>query len=84
MYVSNKYDLGDEVYFINDENKPCKAKVETILIQVTCNPEYNSEPRIGYVLDIPDDTKAPFDESRLASNEWDLKDQWIKDLIEFV
>ena len=84
MFVSNKYDLGDEVYFINDENKPCKAKVKTIFIEVTGDPVPFPEPRIGYVLDIPDDTKAPFDESRLASNEWDLKDQWIKDLIEFV
>ena len=51
---------------------------------MTGDPVPFPEPRIGYVLDIPDDTKAPFDESRLASNEWDLKDQWIKDLIEFV
>ena len=34
MYVSNRFDIGDEVYFINQKNKPCKAKVEHIYIHV--------------------------------------------------
>ena len=85
MYVSNRFNIGDEVYFINQKNKPCKAKVEHIYIHVKDDTSVPfPEPRIGYVLDIPGDAKAPFDESRLASNEWDLKDKWIKDLIEFV
>ena len=34
MFVSNKYDLGDEVYFINDENTPCKSQVLSVNIYV--------------------------------------------------
>ena len=81
MYVSNKYDLGDEVYFINAKNEPCKAKIKNFHIHVL-----NKETvDIDYILDIDDwDVEDCYNEKELFSNEWDLKDEWMKDLIEFV
>ena len=81
MYVSNKYDLGDEVYFINAKNEPCKAKIKNFHIHVL-----NKETvDIDYILDIDDrDVEDCYNEDELYSNEYDMKDEWMKDLIEFV
>jgi len=84
MYISNRFDLGDEAYFIDEENKPVKAKVKTILMQVTNDPRFDNEPRISYILDYPEGEIAPFDESLLYRSEWELRDAWMKNLIEFV
>jgi hypothetical protein len=40
---------------------------------------------IDYILDIDDrDVEDCYNEDELYSNEYDMKDAWMKDLIEFV
>jgi hypothetical protein len=79
MYVSNKYDLGDEVYFINDENTPCKSQVLSVNIYVDAD-----GTEIEYEVKGDNDAVESYDEDELYSNEYDMKDKWMKDLIEFV
>jgi hypothetical protein len=83
MYISNRFDLGDEAYFIDEDNKPVKAKVETIIMQVTNNAPFPS-PHIVYILALPGEGKAPFEEEDLYRSEWELRDAWMKNLITFV
>ena len=79
MYVSNKYDLGDEVYFINDENTPCKDEARNVNIYVDAD-----GTEIEYEVKGDNDAVESYDEDELYSNEYDMKDEWMKDLIEFV
>ena len=79
MYVCNKFDVGDEVYFTNSDNKPCKSKVRSIYVHVDAE-----ETVIDYGVKIKDGDIESFGESDLLSSECDLKDKWMKDLIEFV
>ena len=76
MYVSNKYDLGDEVYFINDENTPCKSQVLSVNIYVDAD-----GTEIEYEVKGDNDAVESYDEDELYSNEYDMKDEWMKDLI---
>ena len=79
MFVSNKYDLGDEVYFINDENTPCKSQVLSVNIYVDAD-----GTEIEYEVIGDNDAVESYDEDELYSNEYDMKDEWMTDLIEFV
>ena len=79
MYVSNKFDVGDECYFINGHNQPCKSKILAITVTETAK-----STTIDYQVQIENDDYEYFGEEDLSSNEWDLKDKWMKDLIEFV
>ena len=85
MYVSNRFNIGDEVYFINPQNKPCKAKVEHIYIHVKDDTSVPfPEPDITYILDVPDGEEYCYEEGQLYLSEYELRDAWMKDLIEFV
>ena len=79
MYVSNKFDLGDEVYFINDENTPCKSQVLSVNIYVDTD-----GTEIEYEVKGDNDAVESYNEDELYSNEYDMKDEWMKELIEFV
>ena len=79
MYVSNKFDVGDECYFINGHNQPCKSKILAITVTETAK-----STTIDYQVQIENDDYEYFGEEDLCKYEWDLKDKWIKDLIEFV
>ncbi len=79
MYVSNRFNIGDEVYFINQKNKPCKAQVLSVNIYVDAD-----GTEIEYEVKGDNDAVESYDEDELYSNEYDMKDEWMKDLIEFV
>ena len=81
MFVSNKFAIGEEVFFMDYKRRPCKAKVKRIDIIVT-----SEDVSFTYLLDVPEDVDdSPwYDEDYLFYSEWDLKDKWMKDLIEFV
>ena len=88
MYVSNKYDVGDEVYYLIDENRACKSKVKQISIRVL-GPNYKNlndddGPVIEYLLSVSENETEWIPEEWLFGTEWELKDWWIRDLIEFV
>ena len=81
MYISNRFDLGEEVYFINNDNKPCKAKVARIHIHVLSK----EETCIDYLLDIHDrEMEDSYDEDELFASEYELREAWMKNLITFV
>ena len=79
MYVTTKFQVGDECYFIDSNNRPCKSKILAITVTETAK-----STTIDYQVQIENDDYEYFGEEDLSSNEWDLKDKWMKDLIEFV
>lgn len=79
MFISNKFDVGDEVYFMNNNHQPRKSKVHSVHVYVNAE-----ETVIDYGVKIEDDDIETFGEEDLYSSDWDLKDEWMKDLIEFV
>ena len=79
MYVTTRFQVGDECYFIDSNNRPCKSKILAITVTETAK-----STTIDYQVQIENDDYEYFGEEDLSSYEWDLKDKWMKDLIEFV
>ena len=79
MYVSNKFDVGDECYFINGHNQPCKSKILAITVTETAK-----STTIDYQVQIENDDYEYFGEEDLCKYDWEMKDKLMSNLIEFV
>ena len=79
MYVSNKFDVGDECYFINGHNQPCKSKILAITATETAK-----STTIDYQVQIENDDYEYFGEEDLCKYDWEMKDKLMSNLIEFV
>jgi hypothetical protein len=75
MKVNNAYEIGQKVYFINDQKK---AQIDTVRsIQVFV---YRNKTNIYYVMEQSGETHT---EDEVFCSDADLKEDVFRDLLEF-
>ena len=72
MTINTKFDIGDSVFFIED-NKVKKQYVESINIEIVIDSWFNTLRLIRYTLN---DGKSPYNEDKLFAS----KDELLKSL----
>lgn len=79
MYVTTKFEIGDECYFLDEHNRPCKSKI--ICIHVSQDTKKSS---VEYTVCKGKDDWDVYAEEYLCRTDWELKDKLMSNLIEFV
>ena len=79
MQVNNKFNIGDKVYFIDSNNRPCKSKILAVAVTETAK-----STTIDYQVQIENDDYEYFGEEDLCKYDWEMKDKLMSNLMEFV
>jgi hypothetical protein len=79
MVVTTRFVVGDECYFIDSNNRPCKSKILAVTVTETAK-----STTIDYQVQIENDDYEYFGEEDLCKYDWEMKDKLMSNLMEFV